>query len=188
MPAGAVAFLTASCYDTVNLRNEEKAMKLFTKLLLCVLLTLSLTLSLCACGKGQEGTYTLTRITFDDGTVLDGKVLEEEMRDTYGIELSDNYITLNEDGTGIVCIYGFGQEIGYKNGKFWYLMDLDSGLYIDEDIMEFDEEGFPIEDTTPAEETEPTIPEEIQRDFTVSGKTITLDPEGIGEVMTFTKQ
>ena len=162
-------------------------MKTITKTLLCILLTVSLMLSLCACGKRLEGTYILSSITYPDGTVLEGKELETEMSEVFGMELSETYVTLKEDGTGVMCVYGFDQEIGYENGKFWYLMDLESGLYIEEEILEFDEEGFPIEDTTPTEETEPTVPEEIKMDFTVSGKTITLDPEGLGEVMTFTK-
>ena len=162
-------------------------MKLITKLFLCILLVVSLTLTLCACGKGLAGTYVLSRLTYPDGTVIEGTALETEMSEVYGMELSETYVTLNEDGTGIICVYGFDQEIGYEDGKFWYLMELESGLYIEEEFLEFDEEGFPIIDTTVTEETEPTVPEEIKYDFTISGKTITLDPEGMGEVMTFTK-
>lgn len=162
-------------------------MKTITKALLCILLAVSLLLGLCACDNSLEGTYVLSSISYADGTTLSGKDLEAEMEAIWGTALSDTYLTLNADGTGVLCVYGFDQEIGYEDGKFWYTMDLESGLYIDEDVLEFDEEGFPIEDTTPTEDTEPTIPEEIQKDFTVDGKTITLDPEGFGEVMTFTK-
>ena len=163
-------------------------MRQMAKVLLCVLLVISLTLSFCACGKKLTGTYVLTKVSYEDGTVIEGKTLAEEMREFWGMEPSDNYITLNKDGTGILCVYGYEQEIGYQDGKFWYLMELDSGLFFEEEIVEYDEEGFPIIDDTPTEETEPSIPEEIMHDFTVSGKTITLDPEGFGEIMTFTKR
>ena len=116
-------------------------MKTITKTLLCILLTVSLMLSLCACGKRLEGTYILSSITYPDGTVLEGKELETEMSEVFGMELSETYVTLKEDGTGVMCVYGFDQEIGYEDGKFWYLMDLESGLYIEEEILEFDEEG-----------------------------------------------
>ena len=163
-------------------------MKTIWKMLLCALLAVCLLLGLCACGKGLEGAYSLSSITYPDGTTLAGMELQAEMEDVWGMELSDAYLTLHADGTGVLCLYGIDQEIGYEDGKFWYTTDLESGLYIDEGVLEFDEEGFPIEDTTPAKEAEPTVPDDIKLDFTVDGKTITLDPEGFGQVMTFTKK
>ena len=176
-------------------------MKKITKILLCSLLALSL-LGLCACGKKGtvdssdpeaikklEGTYYLSAITYADGTKLAGDELVAEMQEIWGLEPEDNYLLLNGDGTGVLCIYDFAQNIGYEYGKFWYSDFLDFGIVIEEEIFEFDEEGLPIENTTPTTEaTEPTIPEELKLDFTVSGKTITMDPDECGELMEFTKK
>lgn len=173
-------------------------MKKIAKIFLCALLAVSL-LCLCACGgkggtasssgKKLEGTYILSAITYADGTKLTGDDLKTEMEEVWGMELSETYLQLNGDGTGVLCVYGLPQEIGYENGKFWYSEFLDLGIELEEDILEFDEEGFPIIDTTPTTEaTEPTIPEDLKLDFTVSGKTITLDPDGLGDVMAFTKK
>ena len=162
-------------------------MKSIAKILLCLLLVASLMLGLCACKKNLAGTYILSRIVFEDGTVLEGEELEYEMEYVFDMKLSDTYLKLNEDGTGTICIYGFEQEIGYDESSIWYMMDMELGMYLDDYYpMEFDEDGVPIEGDIP-EETEPTVPEEIKKPFTLKGKTITLDPEDLGEMMTFTK-
>ena len=176
-------------------------MKKIAKILLCSLLALSL-LCLCACGKKGtgdssdpeaikklEGTYVLTAMTYSDGTKLTGDELVTELQEVWGLEPEDNYLLLNGDGTGVLCIYDFAQNIGYEYGKFWYSDFLDFGIVIEEEIFEFDEEGFPIENTTPTTEaTDPTIPADLLMEFTVSGNTIALDPDGLGELYEFTKK
>ena len=163
-------------------------MKTIFKALLCVSLAVCLLLGLCACKKEKSGTYILSSITYADGTTISGKDLQAEIEDVWGMELSDIYLQLNPDGTGILCAYGLEQEIGYQDGKFWYLSELDYDPDLSDDIMEFDEDGFPIEDAAPTQETEFVVPEEIKMDYTRSGKSITLDPEGLGEIMTFTRK
>ena len=162
-------------------------MKTITRMLLCVSLAVCLLLGLCACKKEKSGTYILSSITYADGTTISGKDLQTEIEDVWGMELSDIYLQLNPDGTGILSVYGIEQEIGYKDDYFWYTDYLDVSLEIDEPL-EFDEEGFPIENTEETEATEPEIPEDLRLPLTVSGKTVTLDPDGFGDILTFTRK
>lgn len=163
----------------------------FVKSLLLVLLTLSLMLGLGACGDKEEksteklvGTYILSKLTYADDVELTGDELKKEMEDIWCMDVSDTYVELRADGTGSLSVYGLSMEIGWKDGYLWYSEFLDLGL---DEILEFDEDGLPIENTT-EETTESTIPEDLRIPFTVSGKTISLDPEGLGEIMEFTKQ
>lgn len=169
-------------------------MKNIMKSLLCVALALCLALCLCACGGSKqdsnaklEGTYVLSKITYADGTTLTDDDLKAEIEEGWGLAPEDTYLELYSDGTGMLCVYGLPQEIAFADGKFWYTEFLDLGVEFEE-VLEFDEEGFPIENTSTEETTEPTVPEDIKLPFTVSGKTITLDPDGLGETMTFTKK
>ena len=162
-------------------------MKTITRMLLCVSLAVCLLLGLCACKKEKSGTYILSSITYADGTTISGKDLQTEIEDVWGMELSDIYLQLNPDGTGILSVYGIEQEIGYKDDYFWYTDYLDVSLEIEEPL-EFDEEGFPIENTEETEATEPEIPEDLRLPLTVSGKTVTLDPDGFGDILTFTRK
>lgn len=164
------------------------------KTLLIALLALSLLLGLCACGGKKNasasklaGTYVLSKLTYADGAEVSGDELKQELTDIWGLELSENYLELHDDGTGVLCTYGMYMDIGWKDNYLWYSDYLDFGLYLEEDIMEFDEDGLPIENTT-TETTEATIPEDLRIPFTVSGKTISLDPDGLGDIMEFTKQ
>ena len=164
------------------------------KSILIALLILSLLLGLCACGNKEAnaaeklaGTYVLSKLTYADGVELTGGELKTELEEIWCMEVADTYLELRSDGTGSLSVYGMSMEIGWKDGYLWYSDFLDFGLHMDEDILEFDEDGVPIENTT-VETTEPTIPEDLRIPFTVSGKTISLDPEGLGEIMEFTKQ
>lgn len=169
-------------------------MKNITKTLLRAVLALCLVLCLCACGSKQtanaklEGTYVLSKLTYADGTTLTGDELKTEFEEGWGMDLEDNYLELHSDGTGVLCVYGLPQEIAFADGKFWYSEFLDLSIGVEEDVLEFDEDGFPIESSVTGETTEPTVPDDIKLPFTVSGKTITLDPDGLGETMTFTKK
>lgn len=156
---------------------------------LCLLLVFSLVLCLAACSGKEDssGTYQLTGLKYADGTELTGDALKTEIEEGWAVALSDVYLTLNGDGTGILSVYGIEQEIGYKDGYFWYTDSLDIGLEIEEPL-EFDEEGFPIENTEETEPTEPVIPEDIRLPLTISGKTVTLDPDGFGDMLTFTRK
>ena len=162
-------------------------MKTITRMRLCVSVAVCLLLGLCACKKEKSGTYILSSITYADGTTISGKDLQTEIEDVWGMELSDIYLQLNPDGTGILSVYGIEQEIGYKDDYFWYTDYLDVSLEIEEPL-EFDEEGFPIENTEETEATEPEIPEDLRLPLTVSGKTVTLDPDGFGDILTFTRK
>lgn len=157
--------------------------------ILCLLLVFGLVLCLAACSgkEGSSSTYQLTGLKYSDGTELTGDALKTEIEEGWAVELSDIYLTLNGDGTGILSVYGIEQEIGYKDDYFWYTDYLDVSLEIEEPL-EFDEEGFPIENTEETEATEPEIPEDLRLPLDISGKTVTLDPDGFGDILTFTRK
>lgn len=166
-------------------------MKKFAKSLLCFVLVISFALCLGACKKKPEklaGMYVVTCITYADGTQLTGDALKQEMEEGYGLALEDTYLQLNADGTGVLSVYGFSRDIGFEYGKFWYGDIVEYSVIIDEEMaLEFDEDGLPIEQEESEEPTEFIVPESIKQEMTISRKTITLDPEDLGETFTFTK-
>lgn len=175
-------------------------MKKIAYRLLSAVLLFSLLLCFAACNKQDPsspeslaGTYYLSSITYSDGSSLSGDALRTEFEDGWGMALTDNYVELRTDGTGTVCIYGFPQEIAYADGYFWYPEFLMDEIYVEDEVIIEEvvtEDGEVMEIIVPVETTEPaetTIPEELKNPFTVSGNKITMDPEGLGETMTFTK-
>ncbi len=96
-------------------------MKQFVKISLCLLLVVGMLACFAACdissilGGSQAGTYYLTKVE-SDGMSMSVKDME-----ALGFSAEDlkMYVQLNNDGTGVLSIFGEEEKISWGDGQIW---------------------------------------------------------------------